>query len=49
VLLWLGGESYADGTLTGPLVAWMIQNKAGFIDDADSAAADRAAHIGWTR
>ena len=31
--------SYADRTLTGPVVAWMIQNKAGFIGDAANPAA----------
>src|SRR3954454_7388986 len=31
--------SYADRTLTGPAVAWMIQNKAGFIGDASNPAA----------
>jgi MFS family permease len=30
--------SYADRTLTGPVVAWMIQNKAGFIGDASNPA-----------
>jgi ACS family D-galactonate transporter-like MFS transporter len=31
--------SYADRTLTGPVVAWMIQNKAGFIGDSANPAA----------
>jgi MFS transporter, ACS family, D-galactonate transporter len=31
--------SYADRTLTGPVIAWMIQNKAGFIGDAANPAA----------
>jgi ACS family D-galactonate transporter-like MFS transporter len=30
--------SYADRTLTGPIIAWMIQNKAGFIGDAANPA-----------
>lgn len=30
--------SYADRTVTGPVVAWMIQNKAGFIGDAANPA-----------
>jgi ACS family D-galactonate transporter-like MFS transporter len=30
--------SYADRTLTGPVIAWMIQNKAGFIGDATNPA-----------
>src|SRR5215210_2313464 len=30
--------SYSDRTLTGPVVAWMIQNKAGFIGDAANPA-----------
>lgn len=30
--------SYADRTLTGPVVAWMIQNKAGFIGAASNPA-----------
>src|SRR3954452_20840543 len=39
-LLLLGWvASYADRTLTGPIVAWMIQNKAGFIGDAANPAA----------
>ena len=39
-LLFLGWvASYADRTLTGPVVAWMIQNKAGFIGDAANPAA----------
>lgn len=31
--------SYSDRTLTGPVIAWMIQNKAGFIGDAAKPAA----------
>jgi len=39
-LLLLGWvASYADRTLTGPIVAWMIQNKAGFIGDSANPAA----------
>jgi MFS family permease len=34
---WIVG--YADRSLTGPAVAWMIQNKAGFIGDAHNPAA----------
>src|SRR4051794_3330797 len=30
--------SYSDRTLTGPVVAWMIENKAGFIGDAANPA-----------
>jgi MFS family permease len=30
--------SYADRTVTGPVVSWMIQNKAGFIGDAHNPA-----------
>ena len=30
--------SYADRTVTGPVIAWMIQNKAGFIGDASNPA-----------
>ncbi|MGP3775323.1 MFS transporter [Streptomyces sp. SDT5-1] len=30
--------SYADRTVTGPVVAWMIENKAGFIGDASNPA-----------
>src|SRR3712207_7961632 len=30
--------SYADRTLTGPVIAWMIQNKAGLIGDAPNPA-----------
>lgn len=30
--------SYSDRTLTGPVVAWMIQNRAGFIGDAANPA-----------
>src|SRR3954469_15878882 len=31
--------SYADRTLTGPVIAWMIENKSGFIGDAGNPAA----------
>jgi MFS transporter, ACS family, D-galactonate transporter len=31
--------SYADRTVTGPVIAWMIQNKAGFIGEATHPAA----------
>jgi ACS family D-galactonate transporter-like MFS transporter len=31
--------SYADRTLTGPVIAWMIENKSGFIGDASNPAA----------
>src|SRR3712207_685859 len=30
--------SYADRTVTGPVIAWMIQNQAGFIGDASNPA-----------
>jgi MFS family permease len=30
--------SYADRTLTGPVIAWMIQNQTGFIGDASNPA-----------
>ena len=30
--------SYADRTVTGPVIAWMIQNNAGFIGDAANPA-----------
>jgi MFS transporter, ACS family, D-galactonate transporter len=30
--------SYSDRTLTGPVVAWMIENKTGFIGDASNPA-----------
>jgi ACS family D-galactonate transporter-like MFS transporter len=30
--------SYADRTVTGPVIAWMIENKAGFIGDAANPA-----------
>jgi MFS family permease len=30
--------SYADRTVTGPVIAWMISNEAGFIADADNPA-----------
>ncbi|NEK56424.1 MFS transporter [Geodermatophilus sabuli] len=30
--------SYADRTLTGPVIAWMIENEAGFIGDAANPA-----------
>jgi hypothetical protein len=36
LLGWL--VSYADRTITGPVVAWMISNKAGFIGDATNPA-----------
>ena len=36
LLGWL--VSYADRTLTGPVIAWMIQNKAGFIGEAANPA-----------
>ncbi|MFC4947975.1 MFS transporter [Pseudonocardia sp. GCM10023141] len=36
LLGWL--VSYADRTVTGPVVAWMIENKAGFIGDAANPA-----------
>jgi MFS transporter, ACS family, D-galactonate transporter len=39
VLLFGWVVSYADRTLTGPVVAWMISNKAGFIADAARPAA----------
>src|SRR3954470_3560093 len=39
VLLFGWVLSYADRTLTGPVIAWMIQNKAGFIGDASNPAA----------
>jgi ACS family D-galactonate transporter-like MFS transporter len=38
VLLFGWVVSYADRTLTGPVIAWMIQNKAGFIGDAANPA-----------
>ena len=38
VLLFGWIVSYADRTLTGPVIAWMIQNKAGFIGDAANPA-----------
>jgi ACS family D-galactonate transporter-like MFS transporter len=31
--------SYADRTVTGPVIAWMIENKAGFIGDSHNPAA----------
>jgi ACS family D-galactonate transporter-like MFS transporter len=38
-ILFLGWvASYADRTVTGPVVAWMIQEKAGFIGDAANPA-----------
>jgi MFS family permease len=38
-ILFLGWVvSYADRTLTGPVISWMIQNKAGFIGDAANPA-----------
>ena len=30
--------SYADRTVTGPVISWMIANKAGFIGDASNPA-----------
>jgi ACS family D-galactonate transporter-like MFS transporter len=39
VLLFGWVLSYADRTLTGPVIAWMIENKAGFIGDATNPAA----------
>src|SRR4051795_11470133 len=30
--------SYADRTVTGPVIAWMIQNESGFIGDASNPA-----------
>ena len=30
--------SYADRTVTGPVISWMIANKAGFIGDATNPA-----------
>jgi ACS family D-galactonate transporter-like MFS transporter len=39
VLLFGWIASYADRTLTGPVVAWMIQNKAALIGDASNPAA----------
>ena len=30
--------SYSDRTLTGPVIAWMIENRAGFIGDASNPA-----------
>ncbi|MHA6794152.1 MFS transporter [Pseudonocardia bannensis] len=36
LLGWL--VSYADRTVTGPVIAWMIQNKAGFIGDSANPA-----------
>src|ERR1700710_1201174 len=39
VVLFLGWvASYADRTVTGPVVAWMIQEKSGFIGDATNPA-----------
>src|SRR4051812_21396279 len=39
VVLLLGWTvSYADRTVTGPVIAWMISNKAGFIGDAANPA-----------
>jgi MFS transporter, ACS family, D-galactonate transporter len=39
VVLLLGWVvSYADRTVTGPVIAWMIENKAGFIGDAANPA-----------
>jgi MFS family permease len=39
ILLFGWVASYADRTLTGPVIAWMIQNKAGFIGDSANPAA----------
>nr|WP_296071439.1 MFS transporter [uncultured Actinoplanes sp.] len=39
VLLFGWVLSYADRTLTGPVIAWMIENKSGFIGDAGNPAA----------
>src|SRR3954467_1007172 len=39
VLLFGWVLSYADRTLTGPVIAWMIQTKSGFIGDASNPAA----------
>src|SRR3954463_2753233 len=39
VLLFGWVLSYADRTLTGPVIAWMIENKTGFIGDASNPAA----------
>src|SRR3954464_15021274 len=39
VLLFGWVASYADRTVTGPVIAWMIENKAGFIGDAANPAA----------
>src|SRR3954452_22991509 len=30
--------SYSDRTLTGPVIAWMIENQSGFIGDASNPA-----------
>src|SRR3954462_2771563 len=38
VLLFGWVASYADRTVTGPVIAWMIENKAGFIGDAANPA-----------
>src|SRR4051794_6730969 len=43
VLLFGWVASYADRTVTGPVIAWMIENKAGFIGDAANPAARRGA------
>ena len=34
--------SYADRTVTGPVISWMIANKAGFIGDAANPATSAA-------
>jgi MFS transporter, ACS family, D-galactonate transporter len=39
VLLFGWVVSYADRTVTGPVIAWMIENKAGFIGDTANPAA----------
>src|SRR3954465_9640893 len=39
VLLFGWVVSYADRTVTGPVIAWLIENKAGFIRDASNPAA----------
>src|SRR3954453_11239682 len=39
VLLFGWVLSYADRTLTGPVIAWVIPTKAGFIGDASNPAA----------
>src|SRR3954451_7450090 len=39
VLLFGWVASFADSTVTGRVIAWMIENKAGFIGDAANPAA----------